>query len=138
MLIFQSHVVVKISAKTDESAGHATGFVMPMARDSGNQKTLNPYAIPMQRWIASAAGGTSHRLNSGDAMVRSFASHPGSALLPNAPAVASLMQLSSYMLLCTYLFDLFSNPIKHFAGFEATGYHLHMTIAGTLRNPCSS
>jgi hypothetical protein len=47
------------------SAGHATGAVTPTAWLSGSQNTLNPYAIPMDRWIASAAGGTSHRLKPG-------------------------------------------------------------------------
>jgi hypothetical protein len=37
----------------------------------GNQKTENPYAIPMHKWIANAAGGTSQRLNRGPATVRS-------------------------------------------------------------------
>src|SRR5579884_2165141 len=52
------------------------GCVIPMARDSGSQNTLNPYAIPMERWIASAAGGTSQRLKPGFAMMRSLASSP--------------------------------------------------------------
>src|SRR5215472_4034000 len=61
-LIFQSHVVANARAMNDMSAGQATDCVMPMARDSGSQNTLNPYAMPMQRWMASAAGGTSQRL----------------------------------------------------------------------------
>ena len=36
----------------------------------------------MQRWIASAAGGTSHRLNPGPAMIR---------CLDNSPAIAPLL-----------------------------------------------
>jgi hypothetical protein len=32
------------------------------ALPSGFQKTLNPYAIPIDKWIANAAGGTSQRL----------------------------------------------------------------------------
>src|SRR5579862_517950 len=60
--IFQSHVVAMISAKNDMSAGQATDLVRPTARDSGSQNTLKPYAIPMHRWIARAAGGTSQRL----------------------------------------------------------------------------
>ena len=35
--------------------------VMPIAWLSGSQNTLNPYAIPMHRWMASAAGGTRQR-----------------------------------------------------------------------------
>jgi hypothetical protein len=46
---------------------------MPMAFDKGNQNTEKPYAMPMQRWIANAAGGTSHRLKPEPATVRSFA-----------------------------------------------------------------
>src|SRR5579884_949532 len=34
---------------------------------SGLLKTLHAYAWPMQRWMQSAAGGTSHRLNPGRA-----------------------------------------------------------------------
>src|SRR6476661_1580733 len=57
----QSHVVVNSSCANDMS-GHAFDAVKPIARDSGSQNTENPYAIPMQRWMQSAAGGTSHRL----------------------------------------------------------------------------
>src|SRR5438552_13292620 len=53
--------------------------VMPIARLSGIQKTLSPYAIPIDRWMASAAGGTSQRLNSGDAMIRSLDSNGADA-----------------------------------------------------------
>ncbi len=35
--------------------------VTPMRCESGRLKTLNAYAWPIDRWIASAAGGTSHR-----------------------------------------------------------------------------
>src|SRR5256885_12011292 len=48
----------------------AAGAEMPMARPSGSQKTLKPYAIPIDRWIASAAGGTSQRVNDGGGVVR--------------------------------------------------------------------
>src|SRR5512140_3582351 len=57
MLIFQSHVVVKMVASADMSAGHSTDLPIPIAWDSGSQNTLNPCAMPMQRWMASAAGG---------------------------------------------------------------------------------
>ena len=33
----------------------------PRSRESGRLNTLNAYACPMDRWIASAAGGTSQR-----------------------------------------------------------------------------
>src|SRR5262245_32733855 len=53
-----------------QSAG--ADCVMPIALRNGSQKTLNPYAMPMHKWIASAAGGTVHRLNAGVATIRSF------------------------------------------------------------------
>ena len=61
-LIFQSQLVVNSALISPVSAGQATGFDIPSARDSGSQNTEKPYAIPMQRWIAKAAGGTSQRL----------------------------------------------------------------------------
>jgi hypothetical protein len=45
------------------------GWLTPSARESGSQNTEKPYAMPMQRCTASAAGGTSHRLKPGAAMV---------------------------------------------------------------------
>src|ERR1043166_2702234 len=48
-LIFQSHVVVNIWPMKPMSAGHATDEVMPMAFESGIQKTEKPYAMPMHR-----------------------------------------------------------------------------------------
>jgi hypothetical protein len=59
----------------------------PSDCDSGNQNTLNPYAMPMHRWMASAAGGMSQRLKPGAAMVRRLSSSPqvdGIILLPSA------------------------------------------------------
>src|ERR1700728_4361549 len=44
------------------------GAVMPIACDIGLVKTLKAYASPMQRWMQSAAGGTSHRLKPGFAI----------------------------------------------------------------------
>ena len=76
VLIFQSQVVAVSVCRKLMETGHATGSVMPMARLSGSQKTLKPYAIPMERWMARAAGGTSHRLNPGFAMMRSLESKP--------------------------------------------------------------
>jgi hypothetical protein len=35
--------------------------VPPMRCESGRLNTLKAYAWPMHRWMASAAGGTSHR-----------------------------------------------------------------------------
>src|SRR3954470_5457133 len=58
----QSQLVVNRAFRRPEPAGQAGGFAPPMARDSGSQNTLKPYAMPMHRWIASAAGGTSQRL----------------------------------------------------------------------------
>ena len=37
------------------------GWSMPMSVDNGRLKTLNAYACPMERWMASAAGGMRHR-----------------------------------------------------------------------------
>ena len=47
-------------------------WLPPMSRDSGRLNTLNAYACPMERWIASAAGGTSQREKSGPALVCSL------------------------------------------------------------------
>ena len=55
---------------------------MPIARLSGSQNTLKPYAIPIDRWMASAAGGTSQRLKPGGAMMRSLERMFGMVLLP--------------------------------------------------------
>ena len=63
------------------SAGQATGALTPMARLSGSQKTLKPYAMPMERWMARAAGGTSQRLKPGFAMMRSRESRPAITVL---------------------------------------------------------
>src|SRR6476646_3711364 len=71
---FQSHAVVKSEPKNDMSGGHETGCWPLSALDSGSQHTLKPYAMPMHKWIASAAGGTSQRLNAGPATMRSFES----------------------------------------------------------------
>ena len=60
----------------------ATGAVIPMALDSGNQNTEKPYAMPMHRWMANAAGGTSQRLKPGLAMMRSLDKNAGCATMP--------------------------------------------------------
>lgn len=62
---------------------------MPMACDNGNQNTEKPYAMPMHKWMASAAGGTSQRLKPGAAIIRSFDKKPGLLLI--APAVILLL-----------------------------------------------
>src|SRR5579871_1174520 len=72
----QSQVVVK-SSPSSVISGHATLLSRPTERDSGSQNTLKPYAIPMQRWMQRAAGGTSQRLNPAFAMMRSRSSNPG-------------------------------------------------------------
>src|SRR3954447_9013877 len=46
---FQSQVDANTDAMKLMSAGHSTGLVMPIAFESGNQNTLKPYAMPMQR-----------------------------------------------------------------------------------------
>src|SRR5579864_7082957 len=98
MLIFQSQAVVNSVSTNDISAGHATESLMPIARESGNQKTLKPYAMPMQRCIASAAGGTSHRLYPSRAIVRSLARNPAAGAPVSGPGCA-LVTLSIHGLL---------------------------------------
>ena len=81
VLIFQSQCVVTARWRKLIVSGQATGWVMPMAWLSGSQKTLKPYAMPMERWMARAAGGTSQRLNPGPATIRSLESSPAIAIL---------------------------------------------------------
>ena len=57
---------VRLTVLTFQSSG--AGCVMPMVWLSGFQKTLRPYAIPIDRCMASAAGGTSQRLKPGPAI----------------------------------------------------------------------
>src|SRR5450432_3906314 len=73
----QLQLVVKSSAQNVMSL-HSGAVVAPSAFDSGSQNTEKPYAMPMHKWMASAAGGTSQRLKPAPAMVRSLASRPGS------------------------------------------------------------
>src|ERR1700755_2786183 len=73
---FQSQVVENNSCNS-EMSGKAFGAVNPIARDSGSQNTLKPYAMPMHRWMQSAAGGTSQRLKPALAMMRSRSRMPG-------------------------------------------------------------
>src|SRR6185503_7422619 len=58
------------SVSTLQSPG--ADLVMPIAWLSGSEKTLKPYAMPIDRCTARAAGGTSQRLNPGGAIVRAF------------------------------------------------------------------
>ena len=44
---------------------------MCSAPSRGFLKTLQEYAAPIDRWMDSAAGGTSQRLHPGDATIRS-------------------------------------------------------------------
>src|ERR1700692_1294359 len=75
--IRQSQVLLTARASRPISSGHLIEVVMPIAFESGSQKTEKPYAIPMQRWIARADGGISQRLKPGPAIVRSRAKKPG-------------------------------------------------------------
>src|SRR5882757_2957225 len=88
MFNFQSHVAARARATKPMSAGQATDSVMPIAFDKGSQKTEKPYAMPMHRWMARAAGGTSQRLKPGPAIVRSRARNPGTG---SASVVAILL-----------------------------------------------
>src|ERR1700733_1974928 len=94
----QSQVVVKISCKNVMS-GHALGCVIPSARDNGSQNTEKPYAMPMHKWMQSAAGGTSQRLNPALAIVRSRSrSRPaGPMRLPACSIVVTLSSLGSLL-----------------------------------------
>ncbi len=74
----QSQVVVTSASMIPALGAQATGLPPVSARLNGSQKTLNPYAMPMHRWIANAAGGTNHRLKPGGAMVRARDSRPPS------------------------------------------------------------
>src|SRR6476661_1884771 len=85
MLTDQSQVDVKSSPIQFVPAGHATGLSIPIAFDSGSQNTLKPYAMPIQRCMHSAAGGTSQRLKPAGAIVRSFARIPVDAPADGAP-----------------------------------------------------
>src|SRR5690242_7881517 len=75
--IRQSQLVVNSSSISVRS-GQVFAAVTPSARDSGSQNTENPYAMPMQRWMQSAAGGTSQRLKPGLAIMRSRSRMPAS------------------------------------------------------------
>src|SRR5579884_4040299 len=59
---------------------------MPMRLVSGRLKTLNAYTWPMQRWMQSAAGGTSKRLKPGAATVRSRSRNDPATALPHPTA----------------------------------------------------
>jgi hypothetical protein len=59
----------KISAMEVSFQSSATGLLTPSTLVSGMLKTENPYTWPIQRWMASAAGGTSQRLYPGPATV---------------------------------------------------------------------
>src|SRR5262245_6931585 len=67
----KNSVYIQPSDVSFQSAG--SDRTMPIARLSGSQNTLKPYAMPIDKCTASAAGGTSHRLNVGEATMRSFA-----------------------------------------------------------------
>ncbi len=75
--LVQSQLVVKARPIQVMSWGQATGLVIPIACARGSQNTEKPYAMPIHRWMARAAGGTSQRLKPGPAMVRSRARKPG-------------------------------------------------------------
>jgi hypothetical protein len=98
----QSQVVVKSSPASVRS-GQATLLSRPMARDSGNQNTLKPYAIPMQRWMQSAAGGTSQRLNPALAMMRSRSSSPAMGANPPPTCAIVVIWVSSDTALMSFV-----------------------------------
>jgi hypothetical protein len=61
MLTDQSHCVVNSSVTQRVPGAQASGLAMPGAFDNGSQNTLKPYAMPMHRWMHSAATGTSQQ-----------------------------------------------------------------------------
>src|SRR5262245_43122311 len=77
--ITKNSVYIHPSVLIFQSSG--ADAVMPTARLSGSQNTLKPYAMPIERWMASAAGGTSHRLNPGGAIMRSLDSSPPATVM---------------------------------------------------------
>src|SRR5215471_18298728 len=87
----QLQVVVNSSPASEMFAQDGSG-VPPIARDSGSQNTLKPYAMPMHRWMHNAAGGTSQRLNPAAAMMRSRSSRPTRipASAPNVPCTVAM------------------------------------------------
>src|ERR1700724_3730067 len=87
----QSHVVVN-SSPNNVRSGQAFDFVMPIACDSGSQNTLKPYAMPMQRWMQSAAGGTSQRLKPDLAIILSRSRSPGAE--PTSPPACSIVAMA--------------------------------------------
>src|SRR6201992_3317393 len=76
------------------SFGQATEAVIPTAFDSGSQNTEKPYAMPMHRWMASAAGGTIQRLNPGPAIGRPRDPMPGAVFAVDT-AVAPLCHVAA-------------------------------------------
>src|SRR5262252_6001251 len=90
----------------DMSGAQAIAVLPLIARDSGSQNTEKPYAMPMQRCIQSAAGGTSQRLNPAPAMIRSLASSP--TPLPPLP-VKTAAASAIFPPFENRLFDLKSN-----------------------------
>src|SRR5262245_35059093 len=94
-LILQSQVVANTRARNDMSGAQAIAVLPLIACDSGSQNTEKPYAMPMQRCIQSAAGGTSQRLNPAPAMIRSLASSP-TPLLPLPVKTAASAILPSF------------------------------------------
>ena len=51
----------KIQPMVESFQSSGALVVMPRSVESGRLNTLNAYACPMERWIASAAGGTRQR-----------------------------------------------------------------------------
>jgi hypothetical protein len=61
----------------------------------GNQNTEKPYAMPIHKWMAKAAGGTSQRLKRGPAMVRSLVNNPDvDPVDADTPSGTTVMDLS--------------------------------------------
>src|SRR5580658_3373024 len=92
MLATRQLQVVVNSSLSSEMPLQASAGAPAIAPDSGNQNTLKPYAMPMHRWMHSAAGGTSQRLNPAFATVRSRSSRPAPPppALPRVPSIVAI------------------------------------------------
>jgi hypothetical protein len=110
-LIFQSQAVVNKASSNPASAGQATAFEMPIALDRGNQNTEKPYAIPIHKCIAKAAGGTSQRLKPALAMVCSFASKPYE-FIASELLVPDIDRLLNFLVDGGYSKCIYSEPIR--------------------------
>src|SRR5262245_27722604 len=110
----QSQLVVSNSC-TSVISRQPLVCVTPSERESGNQKTEKPYAMPMQRWMHRAAGGTSQRLKPGLATMRSRSRIP--TLLTGISAVVPIAAIASSPRGAPPQFS--TQPTEHLAAIDA-------------------